>query len=58
MELLRYSTDAWGREILLGVSWEPLWAPAAAAFAVIAAHQLTRYFARRARRGAQAGHGR
>lgn len=42
MELFRVSRNVWGQEVLLGMSWDLLWLPAAAAFAVIAAHQLAR----------------
>ena len=42
MELFRVSRNVWGQEMLVGMSWDLLWLPVAAAIAVIAAHQLFR----------------
>ena len=42
MELFRFSKNVWGQEMLLGMSWDPLWIPVAAAFTVIVLHQIIR----------------
>ena len=47
MELFRVSKNVWGQEMLLGMSWDLLWVPVAAAFAVIVLHQLLRLKNRR-----------
>ncbi len=47
MELFRFSKNVWGQEMLLGMSWDLLWVPVAAAFAWIAAHQLLRLILKR-----------
>ena len=41
-ELLRVSKNAWGQKILIGVSWDLLWVPVAAAVVFIVAHQVFR----------------
>ena len=38
MEIARYREDVWGREVLLGVSWDLLWGVIAVAFIVIMVH--------------------
>ena len=38
MEIARYREDVWGREVLLGVSWDLLWLVIAATFIVIMVH--------------------
>lgn len=38
MELLRVDQNAWGQEILLGVSWDLLWFFVGGALAFIAVH--------------------
>ena len=38
MEIVRYREDVWGREVLLGVSWDLLWLVIAATFIVIMVH--------------------
>lgn len=40
MEIAEYKRDVWGREVLLGVSWDLLWAVVALAFAFIAIHAI------------------
>ena len=50
MDIATYKNDAWGREVLLGVSWELLWLVLVAAFVIIAVHAV--YEASR-RRGEQ-----
>lgn len=47
MEFFRFSKNVWGQEMLLGMSWDPLWVPVAAAFAAIAVHQIIRLFSRK-----------
>jgi len=46
MQLLRYSHDAWGQEVLEGVSFGLLWWFAGAAAAFIVAHLLYRWLRR------------
>jgi len=50
-ELIRVSRNVWGQKMLLGVSWDLLWVPVAAAAAFIVLHQLFR-FAKSKRSGA------
>ena len=38
MEIARYREDVWGREVLLGVSWDLLWLVIAATFILIGIH--------------------
>ena len=40
MEIATYKNDVWGREVLLGVSWEWLWLVLVASFVAIAAHAV------------------
>lgn len=47
MEVFRVSRNAWGQEMLVGMSWDVLWVPVAAALAWIAVHQCLRALARR-----------
>mgnify|MGYP001388494909 FL=1 len=47
MELFRVSKNVWGQEMLLGMSWDLLWVPVAAAFACIVLHLLIRLKSRR-----------
>lgn len=42
MELLRYTKDVFGQKMLVGVNWELLWIPVAAAGLVIVVHFLLR----------------
>jgi len=42
MELFRYTRNVWGQEMLVGMSWELLWVPVAAALAFIFLHQIWR----------------
>ena len=43
LELLRFTRNVWGQEMLLGVSWDLMWVPVAAAVAFIVLHQIIRY---------------
>lgn len=42
MEILRYTTDVYGRKLLVGVSWDLLWVPVALAGIAIIVHQVIR----------------
>jgi hypothetical protein len=46
MEFLRVTKNVWGQEMLLGMSWDLLWVPVAAAFSVIALHQIIKILRR------------
>jgi hypothetical protein len=50
MEFLRYQKSVWGEKLLIGVSWDFLWVPFAAAACVIAVHLMLRTRQRRVRR--------
>ncbi|MGH8223503.1 MAG: hypothetical protein ACREQZ_11075, partial [Woeseiaceae bacterium] len=55
MEIATYKLDVWGREVLLGVSWDLLWLVIAAAFIIIALHAVIQAARRRAMRPSSAG---
>jgi len=40
VDLAIYKNDVWGREVILGASWDLLWVVAVAAFVFIAAHAI------------------
>jgi len=42
-ELLRTAKNVWGQNMLIGVSWDLLWVPVAAAAAFIVLHQVIRF---------------
>lgn len=42
MEFLRHSQDVFGRNMLVGMNWDTLWLPVAAAAGVIALHLVVR----------------
>ncbi len=42
MEILRYTKDVFGQKMLVGVNWELLWLPVAAAGIVIGLHLILR----------------
>ena len=44
MELFRVSRDAYGREVLQGLSWDLIWVFFAAGVALIVVHALYRLF--------------
>jgi hypothetical protein len=44
VELFRVSSDAYGREVLQGMSWDLLWVFAAAGVALIVVHAAYRAF--------------
>jgi len=41
VDLVTYKNDVWGREVILGASWDLLWVVIVAAFVVIAVHAIT-----------------
>lgn len=47
MNIAEYKRDVWGREVLLGVSWELLWVVIALAFTFIAVHAVVMAVLRR-----------
>ncbi len=50
MELARFKQDVWGREVLLGVSWDLLWLVVAATFGLIILHAIVMLALRAQRR--------
>ena len=46
MELLRYNQDVFGQKMLVGMNWEVLWVPVAAAAVVILLNLLFRFIRR------------
>lgn len=48
MELLRHTQDAFGQRMLVGIDWDILWLPVAAAAAIIVLHLVIRTLRRRA----------
>ena len=40
MDLATYKEDVWGREVILGASWDLLWLVVVAAFVIIAVHAI------------------
>ena len=55
MEFATYKNDVWGREVLLGVSWDLLWLVIVASFVVIALHAVFEAVRGRAERPSSAG---
>ena len=47
MDFLRYATDVFGQKALVGMNWELLWLPVAAAAVVIVLHLGLRAVRRR-----------
>ena len=47
MDILRETKNVWGQKMLVGISWDLLWIPVAAAFAFIVVHLLLRFTRRR-----------
>ena len=56
MELARFKHDVWGREVLLGVSWELLWLVAAAIFTLIILHAIAMLALKTQQRPSADGH--
>ena len=46
MEVLKFSKNVWGQEMLIGVSWDILWLPIVAAAVFILVHQVLRVLSR------------
>ena len=44
MDLIRYSSNAWGQKAVEGLSWDLLWVFFGAGVAVIVLHALYRHF--------------
>jgi hypothetical protein len=44
VELFRISRDAYGREVLQGMSWDLIWVFAGLGLTIIVVHALYRYF--------------
>src|SRR5690606_32876341 len=55
MDLATYKTDVWGREVILGASWDLLWLVAVVSFIVIALHAVVVAVRRRAARPSSSG---
>lgn len=47
MELLRFTNDVFGQRMLVGVNWDYLWLPVAAALAFITLHIVIRTMRRK-----------
>ena len=55
MDIATYKNDVWGREVLLGVSWDLLWLVCVVALVVIAAHAVYMAMQQRAERPSHEG---
>ncbi len=55
MELAEFKRDVWGREVLLGVSWDLLWVILALSFLFIAVHAIVMAARKRQARPSSAG---
>jgi formate dehydrogenase subunit gamma len=55
MDFATYKQDVWGREVILGASWDLLWLVVVAAFVVIALHAVIVAVRRRATKPSSAG---
>ncbi|TDJ37239.1 MAG: cytochrome b/b6 domain-containing protein [Gammaproteobacteria bacterium] len=55
MEIATYKNDVWGREVLLGVSWDLLWLVCVVALVIIAGHAVYMATQQRAERPSQEG---
>ena len=55
MDLATYKEDVWGREVILGASWDLLWLVVVSAFVVIALHAVVLAVRRRGARPSSAG---
>lgn len=52
MQFLRYTKDVFGQKMLVGVNWDLMWIPVAAAGIVIVAHLVLRQMRRSAQKTA------
>jgi cytochrome b subunit of formate dehydrogenase len=55
MDLATFKKDVWGREVILGASWDLLWLVIVAAFVIIAAHAIFMAARRRERKPSSGG---
>jgi len=55
MDLATYKEDVWGREVILGASWDLLWLVVVAAFVIIALHAIVVAVRRRAAKPSSSG---
>lgn len=55
MDLATYKEDVWGREVILGASWDLLWLVVVAAFVIIAVHAVVMAVRRRRERPSSEG---
>lgn len=55
MDIATYKNDVWGREVLLGVSWELLWLICVIALVIVAVHAMYMATRKRTRRPSKEG---
>lgn len=55
MDIATYKNDVWGREVLLGVSWDLLWLVCVVALVIIAAHAVYMATQQKSKRPSQEG---
>lgn len=55
MDIVRWKHDVWGREVLLGISWDLLWVVLALSFTAVAVHLVVMAVLRREPRPSAAG---
>lgn len=55
MDIATYKNDVWGREVLLGVSWDLLWLVCVVALVIIAVHAVYMAMQQKAERPSQEG---
>ena len=55
MDIATYKNDVWGREVLLGVSWDLLWLVCVIALVIIAVHAVYMAMQKKAERPSQEG---
>ena len=55
MDIATYKNDVWGREVLLGVSWELLWLVCVVALVIVAVHAMYKATQKRAERPSSEG---
>ena len=55
MDIATYKNDVWGREVLLGVSWDLLWLVCVVALVIIAVHAIYMAVQKRAERPSKDG---
>ena len=55
MDIATYKNDVWGREVLLGVSWDLLWLVCVVALVIVAVHALYKATQQRSERASHKG---